>query len=81
MDVTGYCAGGLRLHDSNPGTIRFSPGGVGRNIAAALAGRGHEVSLITCLSDDAAGLSLSSDCAKRGIDLSNALTTAICWRR
>ncbi len=37
MDVTGYSDKKLVYEDSNPGKIRCTPGGVGRNIAENLA--------------------------------------------
>ncbi|MCZ5545176.1 PfkB family carbohydrate kinase, partial [Escherichia coli] len=33
MDVAGYSHASLNYADSNPGKIKFTPGGVGRNIA------------------------------------------------
>ena len=76
MDVNGYCCAALNLHDSNPGRICFSPGGVGRNIAESLAGSGHKVELITCVTDDLPGRVLREDCARKGIGLRYALQTA-----
>lgn len=69
LDITGSVTGGMRLRDSNPGRIRLSPGGVGRNIASALKGCGAEVSLVTCLCDDLPGETLKASCLKEGIDL------------
>lgn len=73
LDVTGYCPGQMSLHDSNPGTIRFSPGGVARNIAAGLVKAGQKVSLITAVTDDLPGLALKADCERLGIDLKQAV--------
>ena len=33
IDVAGYSHESLNYADSNPGKIKFTPGGVGRNIA------------------------------------------------
>jgi pseudouridine kinase len=73
MDVTGYCLDACVMHDSNPGRIRFSPGGVGRNIACCLAEAGHRAELITCVTDDLPGRALREDCARRGVGLKYAL--------
>ena len=37
IDVAGYSHESLNYADSNPGKIKFTPGGVGRNIAQNLA--------------------------------------------
>ena len=37
IDVAGYSHGSLNYADSNPGKIKFTPGGVGRNISQNLA--------------------------------------------
>ena len=42
MDVAGYSHGVLNYADSNPGKIKFTPGGVGRNISQNLALLGTE---------------------------------------
>ena len=47
LDVTGVITGETRPGDSNPGRISLSPGGVGRNIAAALMEHGQEVLFVT----------------------------------
>lgn len=75
LDVTGVAAGALLPRDSNPGVIRFSPGGVGRNIAEQLACAGADTRLFTCLSDDLVGKMLEEDCARKKIDLSFARRT------
>lgn len=72
MDVTGSVTGALLPRDSNPGVIRFSPGGVGRNIAEQLARAGAAARLFTCVSDDLMGRMLEEDCAGKSIDLSAA---------
>ena len=37
MDVAGYSHVSLNYADSNPGKIKYTPGGVGRNIAQNIA--------------------------------------------
>ncbi len=70
LDVTGQFEGEFRLHDSNPGRVSFSAGGVGRNIACALKKLGHEVSLVSVLTGDLMGRFLYQDCLAQGIDTS-----------
>lgn len=59
--------------DSNPGTVRVSLGGVGRNIAENLSRLGHDVRLLTALGGDANVQLIENGCAQLGIDLSHAL--------
>lgn len=72
LDVTGFSKNALIARDSNPGSIRFSPGGVGRNIAEQLAKSGVSTSLFTALSTDAQGDMLYAACMDRGIDVAHA---------
>lgn len=69
LDITGVCGGSVRMGDSNPGAIRLSPGGVGRNIASALAQHGESVRFVTCLCSDPASRTLLDSCRDEGIDL------------
>lgn len=73
IDIGGFCAGKISMQDSNPGRIRISAGGVGRNIACNLAQLGMEVELITALGDDAFSDIIRRDCARSGVGLSMAL--------
>lgn len=52
MDISGKSKAGLLLHDSNPGDVRMTPGGVGRNIAANIALVGIEAKIVTAFGDD-----------------------------
>ena len=58
--------------DSNVGTVEKAPGGVGRNIAAALKALGFDVTLVTAIADDENGRMIREDLDRRGIDLCNA---------
>ena len=60
FDVVGISEKTLMMRDSNIGKIRFSAGGVGRNIAEQLARQGAETTLFTCVSDDFAGQMLKN---------------------
>lgn len=75
LDVTGFCPDGLRLHDSNIGSVGFSCGGVGHNIAARLAALGHQVSFVTALPGGFAGSAIRADCEESSLDLSHAVET------
>lgn len=72
MDIGGSPAGGLVLHDSNPGGVTLRPGGVGRNIAHDLRLMGAEVSLIAAVGGDAYGSGILKSCAAAGLDMSMA---------
>ena len=69
MDIGGFPERALVPGDSNPGRVRFSVGGVGRNIAENMARLGLEVELITALGDDANGRAIREDCRAKGIGL------------
>ena len=67
VDIGGFPAGALVERDSNPGCVRMSAGGVGRNIAENAARMGLEVQLVTALGDDPNGRMLLDDCRAKGI--------------
>lgn len=70
------CAGtdhALSPGDSTPGRVRFSPGGVARNVAHNLARLGHDTRLLSAVGDDAQGRSLLSSTQQAGVDVSG------CW--
>ena len=69
MDIGGTSKAALNLHDSNPGTVTFSPGGVGRNIAHNLALLGLSVTLYTALGDDAQADRIVRSCTSSGMEL------------
>lgn len=74
IDIGGFSRAAARLRDSNPGAVRMSPGGVGRNIAANLALLGADVELITALGGDDRARVLREDCARMGVGLTHALS-------
>ena len=73
MDLTGTPAEALRGGDSNPGRVRLSPGGVGRNIAENLCRLGRPVSLITMMGEDSFAEIITRGCREIGMDLSMCL--------
>lgn len=73
VDIGGHSCATLVPHDSNPGIVTTSPGGVGRNIAHNLCLMGIDVRLMTAFGDDISGEMLTASCTALGIDMSHAL--------
>ena len=76
VDIGGRAFDPLVAQDSNPGVIRVSLGGVGRNIAHNLALMGADVRLLTAFGDDMYGQRIAASCAELGIDAGHALRLA-----
>ncbi len=74
MDICGRPGKKLIFRDSNPGTVRLTAGGVGRNIAHDLRLLGERVLFVTVFGDDPNGAALRDNCARLGMDLSCAQT-------
>jgi len=72
-DIVGASSAAVRANDSNPGHIRVSAGGVGRNVAENLARLGVNVSLVTAFGGDEAGRALMEACRDAGIDVSASI--------
>lgn len=72
MDIVGKSTAALIPQDSNPGTVRMSLGGVGKNIAHNLALLGEDVKMLTALGDDANAQLVQKECRRAGIDLQYA---------
>lgn len=73
MDVGGRPFAPLVAKDSNPGTVRMSLGGVGRNIAHNMSLLGVDVRFLTALGDDVYAQRIAASCGELGIDISDAL--------
>jgi pseudouridine kinase len=73
MDITGSSAHTLVPHDSTPGQIRCTPGGVARNVAENLARLGHDVRLISAVGDDLFGARLLESTRRAGVDVKGCL--------
>ena len=73
IDIGGTPYKPLIPGDSNPGVIKMSYGGVGRNIAHNLALLGVKVELITAIGDDTLGREMLERCESIGIDTSLSL--------
>lgn len=72
VDIGGFPAGRMVAGDSNPGRVRMSMGGVGRNIACNAAHMGLNVELVTALGGDAYADLIRADCARTGVGLHHA---------
>ncbi|TCS43037.1 carbohydrate kinase family protein [Reinekea marinisedimentorum] len=70
LDITGSCFNRLIPGDSNPGIIKNSPGGVGRNIAENLQRLGIQTSLLSIIGRDFGGSLILRYCNEAGIDTS-----------
>ncbi len=73
LDAKGRPWKPLQSLTSNPGAIRFSFGGVGRNIAENLARLEVPTILLTALGDDSPGKLIFDHNVNAGIDMSHAL--------
>ena len=73
MDIGGVSAAPLVRADSNPGAVRMSLGGVGRNIAHNMALLGLDVRLLTAFGDDLYAQRIAASCGELGIDISRSL--------
>lgn len=68
IDITGNLSREFHMHDSNPGEILMSLGGVGRNIAENLAYLDVHVQLISAIGADLYGDQIMENCQSIGID-------------
>lgn len=73
IDIAGIPHGLLREHDSNPGKVAFSLGGVGRNIAENLARLDQHVEFLTILGDDPYGEEIIRTAREQGMGISHAM--------
>ena len=73
VDICGRPGRALIAADSNPGRVRLSLGGVGRNIAHNMALLGVETYLAAALGDDVFAGKIEASCSELGIDLSMAV--------
>lgn len=74
VDIGGRAFARLIPHDSNPGAVRISVGGVGRNIAHNLCLLGVPTGLFTAWGQDRNGEFIASSCREAGIDARHVLS-------
>lgn len=73
VDIGGWPVGNeLVARDSNPGVVKTSLGGVGRNIAHNMSLLGLDVRLVTAFGDDVSAQKLAASCGELGIDISQS---------
>ncbi|MGL6173681.1 MAG: carbohydrate kinase family protein [Cellulosilyticaceae bacterium] len=72
-DIFGFTDANYRSHDSNPGSVRVSFGGVCRNIAENMARVGLETKFISVLGDDEKGKNIMNHAASMNFDMSHSL--------
>ena len=73
VDVHGRSKKAINLHDSNPGHMNTSAGGVTRNVSENFARLGGNVKLITAVGDDVYADKICAECTAAGIDISHIL--------
>ena len=76
VDIGGRSFARLVNQDSNPGVVKLSLGGVGRNIAHNLSLLGMDVRMLTAFGDDVYGQRVAASCAELGIDIGHACRVA-----
>lgn len=73
IDIVGFSNNELKLHDSNPGNIKFSLGGVGRNIGENLARLDVDTKLISVIGSDVYGQKIVDEGRAIGLDFDHTL--------
>lgn len=68
IDIQGFSNAPINMRDSNPGTLRLCPGGVGRNIAENLAWLGAKVHMVTAVGEDSFAEMILKSCVNAGIE-------------
>ena len=63
VDISGTASTAMRAGDSNPGHVKVTLGGVGRNIAENLARLGAKVTMLTVLGEDPNAAHVRQECA------------------
>ncbi|MTI70784.1 MAG: winged helix-turn-helix transcriptional regulator [Firmicutes bacterium] len=72
IDIQGFSEE-LIYEDSNPGKVKMSLGGVGRNIAENLVNIGINTKLVTVVGDDIYGDKIYDECRVSGIDINYSI--------
>lgn len=73
MDIQCFPKKELIYHDSNPGNVKFSLGGVGRNIAENMTRMGIRTKLLTVLGDDLYSKGIVDNAKEIGIEIEDSL--------
>ena len=78
MDLHGGSRAALILHDSNPGFLHTSPGGVTRNILENLSRMGERTALFSAIGNDLYGREILASGEAVGMDMSHMLRCPDC---
>lgn len=78
MDLHGRSRAALILHDSNPGFLHTSPGGVTRNILENLSRMGERTALFSAIGNDLYGREILASGEAVGMDMSHMLRCPDC---
>ena len=78
MDLHGRSRAALILHDSNPGFLHTSPGGVTRNILENLSRMGEKTALFSAIGNDLYGREILASGEAVGMDMSHMLRCPDC---
>jgi len=73
VDITGFTKNKLIYKDANIGSMKTSPGGVGRNIAENLHSLGLDVNLISVFGDDPLSQYLINSCKDLELNILDSL--------
>ena len=73
MDIFGRFHSDLIFADSNPGKLKTSAGGVGRNIADYLGRLGNKTEFIGAIGDDKWGEELQNACREANVSLEHSI--------
>lgn len=73
VDIQGFTYNKLTLRDSNPGQVKVSLGGVGRNIGENLVRLGINTKLLTVLGDDVYGKKILDQARIIGLNMQDSL--------
>lgn len=76
LDMKGRPKRPLAEGTSNPGYIRVSPGGVGRNVAENLARLGVPTVLLSAVGDDSVGRQILEATSDGGVDVSQVIVSS-----
>lgn len=72
-DIFGFTDNRFKLHDSNPGCVKVSVGGVCRNIAENMSRVGINTKFISVLGDDERGREILEQAKEKDFDMSHSL--------
>ena len=75
IDIQGKSDDSLLMKDSNPGAIKSSLGGVGRNIADNISKFNVDIRLITAVGDDKEGVMVKDSARNLGINMDQSITS------